>query len=418
MTFITETETQKKPDDHSPLYRKDSLTPDPSSPVSSDQGKYPWILTKTQYYQTIRAGLYRDDKGTYHYLIRIKRLTPDEREICRRLHEEIRKNDAVSKSDSFGKYRSRTALLSVISKKHPLVSKEKRELIATHLFFLADPTRWIKLFIHDNDITGIFCPAPDTAVLISYSGYHDPIATNIIMSRIHLDKLARLFLTSAKIDPDNVNIPDKIQFKSGIRVSLSRKGNSSGWFWRIGIQKNLAGRKEKKLGSTDGFSLNSDVKRKIEIPMPDMGKTRDTHKKKTVKSSPSKKSPPDNRIDDLLETIFSQGKPSSDRKNLVTEEEREKETPVLSSGFIDRIISPLKEGMQTLTSKKPGSRLKTPSRDPPPVPETTQVPSVMNIQAVDGVVAEEAYWLYQPHAYAVIIQDKGKERSYRVVEPE
>ena len=100
MTFITETETQKKPDDHSPLYRKDSLTPDPSSPVSSDQGKYPWILTKTQYYQTIRAGLYRDDKGTYHYLIRIKRLIPDEREICRRLHEEIRKNDAVSKSST------------------------------------------------------------------------------------------------------------------------------------------------------------------------------------------------------------------------------------------------------------------------------------------------------------------------------
>jgi hypothetical protein len=42
----------------------------------------------------------------------------------------------------------------------------------------------------------------------------------------------------------------------------------------------------------------------------------------------------------------------------------------------------------------------------------------MNIPARDDDIAEEAYWLYQPHAYAVILQDKNKERLYRVIEPE
>jgi flagellar protein FlaI len=42
----------------------------------------------------------------------------------------------------------------------------------------------------------------------------------------------------------------------------------------------------------------------------------------------------------------------------------------------------------------------------------------MNVTIGEGDVAEEAYWLYQPHAYAVIFQDVNKERLYRVIEPE
>jgi flagellar protein FlaI len=47
-----------------------------------------------------------------------------------------------------------------------------------------------------------------------------------------------------------------------------------------------------------------------------------------------------------------------------------------------------------------------------------QAPSVLNIQTAEGVVAEEAYWLSQPHAYVAILRDQSRERIYQVVEPE
>lgn len=46
------------------------------------------------------------------------------------------------------------------------------------------------------------------------------------------------------------------------------------------------------------------------------------------------------------------------------------------------------------------------------------VDSVLSLQQHEGVVAEEAYWLVQPYAYVAILQNREKERTYLVVEPE
>ncbi|MBN1167079.1 MAG: type II/IV secretion system ATPase subunit [Methanospirillaceae archaeon] len=49
---------------------------------------------------------------------------------------------------------------------------------------------------------------------------------------------------------------------------------------------------------------------------------------------------------------------------------------------------------------------------PPPVD------SVLSLQQHEGVIAEEAYWLVQPYAYVAILQNREKERTYLIVEPE
>ena len=266
---------------------------------------------------------------------------------------------------------------------------------------------------------GIFCPGPDTPIIIRYDKFQKLITTNIILHRNNLDRLARFFLTTAGIDPAQEEIPDPIRFDTGILVSLSRQGDSGGWSWRIGIQKNGASITENQRQIRLGSEQNSGKKKRVSgtRPSPRPEDRLDVRDKKSASPIPQPSHQPDPRIEELIATIFERGVALEGDKSVNSDQE---DIPDIKStgGFIDRFINPLKEGMKNLTSPQSGKPAQGPSHDPPPIPDAMQAPSVLNVQTGDGIVAEEAYWLFQPHAYAVIVQDRNKDRSYRVIEPE
>lgn len=91
--------------------------------------------------------------------------------------------------------------------------------------------------------------------------------------------------------------------------------------------------------------------------------------------------------------------------------------------YEERIFRPIneisgKQGIMYLRKKKPDKTIRVeqkpfyPDDTPPPVQ------SILTLQQDENIVAEEAYWLVQPYAYVAILQNREKERTYLVVEPE
>lgn len=382
--------------------------------MSVHQNGRRWLMKKTLFHQTVRAGICQEDGGAYRYRIAVIHLASEEKEICRSVHQELIKKRDSSLPLSQQIFPSRKIIHTLISEMYPLLSDEKKQTISSALFFHYDPTRWVRLLILESDISGIFCPGPDAVVLVRYHRYKHLIQSNIRLRRSHLDRLAQFFLSAAGIRIGETDIPNPIRLDNGVCVALKRQGDSEGWSWRIEILK----ARPEKINLSEiqtASSLPKNEARNTNLSsVPNRRSASNPSKKQVVTLKGGVQKPAPN-IEELLNTIFSkEAVPSNHSTGGPIR--LDMTTSAKSTGFLDAILSPLKRGFSLGTIS--GKRSEAPSHDPPPVPDTLQAPSVLNIQTAEGVVAEEAYWLFQPHAYVAILQDQNKDRRYHIVEPD
>ena len=274
-----------------------------------------------------------------------------------------------------------------LKKNYPDLPDRKHHLLYTALTFRQDIVKWIRVILADPNVTKILCTYPGKPVIVWHNKTPGKTKTSITPGRSDLNRFATFLIKSSKKEVEPSENEITIQFKTGEKIFLTRIRDEKSHYFQIEIVKS---------GIKD---ILPEKKNRVSVP----------------KIPHSSETEPDERINALISRIFDR-----DQKEEVSE------LTVPPDGLLDipdeekgltRLFSPLKKGLKefSITGYR---RKEKPLHDEAPVPDTLQVPSIQNIQAVDGVVAEEAYWLYQPHAYAVIIQDKGKERSYRVVEPE
>ncbi len=366
-----------------------------------------WPVSRSLFHQTIRIGLSQTSDGKYQFLLQLEPLSDDEKRICHTIHQNL-----IAEYRSLGKTKNtklpkRTDIISIIEAEYPLIPSERRRIIASSLFFHHDPGRWVRLLITEPEVTGILCPGPEAPVSIRWKGYRDSIPTNIILKRCHVDNLARFFLKSAGVDPQQQTVPDRIKF-NGILISLTRQGDSSGWSWRIAITKSR---------SSDSHTEYKGLK-ELQIPDGEGSDNGHVHTASANKAPFSGTPHEDQKVEDLVNRIFEQSIPSK-----ITELKTEETDPLTpgtpeGSGFGWKLINPLKKSLSSFTSltkvRKKEEDVKVESDS-----DTVKPPSVLNLQnQEDGTVAEEAYWLFQPHSYVAVIQDQNKDRLYRVVEPE
>ena len=376
----------------------------------SDSSEKYWPIIKTLYHKTIRIGLSKTSDGRYRFQLKPLPLLPEEKSICQKIHQ-----DLLTRYQSEGqlpnpKLPKRTDIITLISEHYPLIPSERRSIIASSLFFHHDPGRWVRLLIPEPDIIGITCPGPDAPMLIRWVGYRSPIPTNIILKRKHLDSLARFFLRSAGVNPSQEDIPDRIKFSDGILIRLFRQGDSSGWSWKIVIIK-------EKMQDQD-IKEQVTTEKNIQVEKIQKKPDKNPHDDKKIGKPGSGINCTDPHIEELITEIFNQN--PIPEMGLSKDKNREPDpvTPPVV-GFADRIINPFKKSIGTLTSQGKVKKIRRLDATQPPIPDASQAPSVLNIQnEEEGTVAEEAYWLFQPHAYVAVILNRNKDRIYRVVEPE
>lgn len=301
--------------------------------------------------------------------------------------EYIKKKSGLQKFHE-GAFRiSENDFLGFLKKNFPDIPDRRHHLLYTALTFRQDVVKWIRVILADPDVRKILWTHPGKPVTVWHKKTPGETETSIIPNRSDINRFATFLIKSSGKEYDPSQNEIYLRFKTGERVSLTRIRDDKSHYYRIEIVKN------------GNRNTTTEKKKRVTVP----------------KISQAVGSDQDERIDALISKIFDRDQTKESSKSEGTPDEKVDDLEVEEK--FSRLISPLKKGLKGL-SFSGKRRKKRPSRDKAPVPDTLQVPSVMNIPAVDGDIAEEAYWLYQPHAYAVILQDKSKERSYRVIEPE
>ncbi|MFH0967293.1 MAG: type II/IV secretion system ATPase subunit [Methanobacteriota archaeon] len=259
------------------------------------------------------------------------------------------------------------------------------------LAFSQDTVRWIRVILSDHQVFRILCTHPGRPVQVWHSMAPEGAETSVIPDRSDMNRFADFLIRSSgkTIDPDSIEL--SFRFKTGEMVTLTRVMDDQGHYYRIDVRK-------KEFVEVELETSPGDTRKHIPIPKI---------------SSPSGK--PDCRIEELLTKIFDRDE--GEGRSGVSEEGVGEDPPSVQAGLVDRVLNSIRTGLNgfSLPEKR---RKEKPESDEAPIPDTLQVPSVLNIQGEGGTIAEEAYWLFQPHAYAVIVQDRNKDRSYRVIEPE
>jgi len=373
----------------------------PSSQIGAI--KQNWPVSRSLFHQTIRIGLSQTSDGKYQFLLQLEPLSEEEKKICHTIHQNL-----ITEYRSLGKTTNtklpkRSDIISIIESEYPLISPERRKIIASSLFFHHDPGRWVRLLITEPEVTGILCPGSNAPVMIRLTGYRDTIPTNIILKRCHVDHLARFFLRSAGMDPDQQVIPDRIKF-NGILISLTRQGDSSGWSWRIAITKSNSA--SEKPGKFRGLK---------ELRTSEIQNNAGNHTQKPDDETAFT----DKKVEDLVNRIFDQSTPTitGEKNTEGTSQDEIKEEPD-KTGLSAKFIGPFKKSISSLNFLGKGKKEQI-QPETEEISGTANPPSVLNLQNQDdGTVAEEAYWLFQPHSYVAVIQDQNKDRLYRVIEPE
>ena len=284
---------------------------------------------------------------------------------------------------------SRDEFSRFLRQKLPEIPENRINLLYVSFSFYQDKVRWIRVILADRQVRRLLCTHPGRPIQVWHSFTPEGAVTSVIPDRSDLNRFANFLVKSSGkvIDPDSPEV--SLQFRTGEIVNLVRVMDDQGHYYRIEIRKNAS-----------NIAANDTV-----ADVPKQGKI--------SRSSPSS-ALQDTRIEELLTKIFTSNKDDTDTEKRV--EEQTDDPASDRAGFTERILHLIKTGLKGFSFS---TRRKTkPTLDEAPVPETLQVPSVLSVQAEDGSVAEEAYWLYQPHAYVVVLQDRSRDRSYRVIEPE
>ena len=327
------------------------------------------------------------------YQISMIDLSPEEKSAITEVKEEKKRKPRLQ-SFREGAFRITADEFSrLLSQKFPDIPKDRYHLLYVVFTFSQDTAKWIRVILADHEVLRILCTHPGKPVRVWHTEAPKGADTSVIPDQTDLNRIADFFIksTGKEIDPNKPELT--IKYRNGWKAILTRVIDNQGHYYRIDVRKKETknDRSEKSLIKTRN-QLSAD------------------------KKPPSSDNCPDPRIEDLLTKIFDlepKNKPDSPVDSVDDDE-----SPDVRTGFSDRLLRPIKSGIKGLTH--PGSRKKEKlSLDEAPIPDIMQVSSVINFQnEEDGCIAEEAYWLFQPHAYVVILKDSSKEITYRVIEPD
>lgn len=275
-----------------------------------------------------------------------------------------------------------------LSNQYPLIPAGRHRLIYHTLSFRMDPVRWIRVMLADPAILRLVCLAPGRPVFVWHTSTGQRMRTSIVPTRSDLILFAR-FLLHASGQQEYPEDPEFfLRFASGEEARFVRVSDQQGQFFRIDIRK-----------PTMESSLQKSSKKGGNPGVED--------------------SQYDTRISKLLDRVYDQPTGmtgTTDGGEAAHQNEVQEDEEVRTPGFMAGVLNSLRSGIPTFSLKQAGGK-KLGNQQVPPL-KTHQIPSVLNVQGGDGVVAEEAYWLSEPHAYAVIVQDSSKDRTYRIIEPE
>lgn len=339
------------------------------------------------YHDMIEVTIIVSPPDRFFYQISIIPLSDHEKSAIQASIEYIKKKSGLQTFHE-GAFRiSENDFSGFLHTNYPDIPDRKHHLLYTALTFRQDVVKWIRVILADPNITRILCTHPGKSVKVWHKKTLGETETSVIPNRSDINRFATFLIKSSGKDYDPSQNEITLQFKMGERVFLTRIRDDKGHYYQIEIEKN--GNKK---------------------PLPEKNQ-----RVSVPKITHTLESEPDERIDALISKIFERDLKKESSESLPSPNEPVKYSEE-EQGFF-RLLNPLKKGLKGF-SLSGYQRKEKPSRDEAPVPDVLQVPSVMNIPARDDDIAEEAYWLYQPHAYAVILQDKNKERLYRVIEPE
>ncbi|PKL59927.1 MAG: hypothetical protein CVV33_05335, partial [Methanomicrobiales archaeon HGW-Methanomicrobiales-4] len=350
------------------------------------------LSTYHLYHGKVIVRVVRSAEGQSLYQLSMVPLSPEEYSAIRAAREENKRRSGLQISHE-GTFRiSSDDFARILHQKYPDIPKKRYHLLFVAFTISQDTVKWIRVILADHQVMRILCTHPGRPVQVWHTLAPDGADTTVIPDRSDLNRFANFLITSSgkTIDPDRIEL--SFQFKTGETVTLTRVMDDQGHYYRIDIRK--------KGGEVESETSPVDLKKRIIIP----------------RISPSSMKP-DGRIEELLTKIFDREGEEGCNGSSKKEEEDLDDIPEVQVGFVDRVLNSFKSEKKSFSLPFSRGKKKT-GRDEGPIPETLTVESVLNIQIEEGVVAEEAYWLFQPHAYAVIVQDRNKDRSYRVIEPE
>ena len=347
------------------------------------------LSTYRLYHGKVEVRILQTASGDCRYQISMIPLSKLEHSAIENVREEYYRRTGISSFREGAFKISLDEFSRFLLQKFPDIPKSRIQLLYVAFSFSQDTVRWIRVILADHQVKRLLCTHPGKPIQVWHSQAPEGAVTSVIPDRSDLNRFTNFLMKSSgkEINPDSLEI--SLQFRSKETVNLIRVMDDQGHYYQIDIQKN-------------GDNIVSD-----NTPI-------GVHKQAEL----SKPSPPpalqNARIEQLLSKIFTNNEDNTDK-----ERRKEEETGDSTSEravFAERILHTMMAGLKGFSLS---SRRKTkPVSDEAPVPDSLQVPSVLSIQAEDGCVAEEAYWLYQPHAYAVVLQDRNRDRSYRIIEPE
>lgn len=348
------------------------------------------VLAEYQlYHNQVDVQVSRNAAGKACYRISMKPISEEESSAIESAKEENFRRSGLRRFREGAFQISPEDFSRVLKQRFPSIPADRHHLLYVSFVFSQDTVRWIRVILSDKQVRRIVCSHPGRSVRIWHTAAPDGADTPIIPDREDLNRFADFLIKASgkMVDADSPEVI--LRFRTGEKVCLTRVLDEQGHYYRVEVRK------------------NGDISSQGKDPSP-------VRQPPSAARTSATLQPDDPRIDDLLTRIFTRDE---------REEQEEEKTGNLTgepasvqAGFADRFLSPLREGLKVFSL--PGMRKEKPERDEPPLPDTKQVPSVLSVQTEDGYTAEEAYWLFDPHAYAVIVQDPNKDRSYRVLEPE
>nr|WP_319539867.1 ATPase, T2SS/T4P/T4SS family [uncultured Methanospirillum sp.] len=368
----------EKTQSRSPL---DNHSPTPSAGTN--------ITEYRLYHELIAVKVFKSDNGEFFYHIGVIPLSSEEKCAVHKARQEDEKKSGLTSTGGRKTRLTSEEFARYLTEFFPLIPEERHHLLYISLLFTQDMVRWLRLLISDQRITRFRCTHPGSYIKIWHEAVPGEVTGCLKPKRSDLNRFADFLIKSSgqTINPDENEIT--LQFKTGEEVQLNRIWDDRGHYYRIDLKKH-----------TNGSDKSSSVKK------PGLKRSKPSvHSNRPLRSDP--------RIEELVASIFLREQKTPKADPLASDSSHQQNEESLNG--LSAVVQPIKKGFQSLISFTTKKKEDT--------PETTesrsfQVPSVLNIQSEDGVTAEEAYWLYQPHSYVAITLDKDKERTYKVVEPE
>ncbi len=293
--------------------------------------------------------------------------------------------DAIRSAVPFSMLNHPQHIAMLIPRILPTGTGEIADRLADNIRADSDLVRLIRVMMTDPNLAGIRIYGPGLPIEVSHGVRTEWIKTRIIPDQLAIDTLVAFFRKAGRKKTSKGVEHEIISFAGGEEVIFDTRDND-GPAITISLTRTSTEDNQVPVSQTAGTGT---------IPIPGYERT------------PGSDPGTDRRITDLLDGIFGEADPDEpEPDNRDRDAGRDDGEPPFRRR---RPFMQYLSGMTPLLGKK---------EEKEPDLTVPQVESVLKIEAYEGSVAEEAYWLIEPHAYAVILTDRNRDRVYRVVEPE